>query len=328
MKKIIASILCLILCTAMVLSAVAETPSVAVVVAGSLGDESFYDSSNEGAVKLHEDFGTVYTVIECRENGSLYESSLYDAAESYDIICAVGWQFCDFLVPGSGVLAEYPDKKFLFIDNDCENAPENLMPVVYSQNEGSFLAGYIAASLSQTGKIGVVGGEDSPTINDFIVGYEAGAKYYNPDIEVMKNYVNSFEDPAGGKEKARALYDAGCDVVFQVAGSSGEGVFKAAAEVGKYAIGVDGDQKYINPDVIVCSMMKLVGKSIYDVVSDPDTYWKGGQTWHADMATGYIDVVYGTEDMVQQVSDETKAEVVVLKEKIINGEIVVPTALN
>ena len=325
MKKLIASLLALMmLLTAF--SALAETPSVAIVVAGTLGDRSFYDSAKEGIDQLEADFGTVTKVIECKEDASMYENGLFEAADACDIIAAVGWQFWDVLEAGE-ILEAYPDKKFLFIDNGLEGVGDNLMSITYAQNEGSFLVGYIAAKLSKTGKVGAVGGQDSDTINDFLVGYEAGAKYANPDVEVIKpQYANDFEDPAKGKECALALYSLGCDIVYQVAGKTGEGVFEAAKETGNLAIGVDGDQKYINPDVIVASMVKRVGKSIYDVVSDTDAYFKPGEIWNANMATGYIDVVYGTEDMTQQVSDELKAEVEEIKAKIISGEITVPTA--
>lgn len=328
MKKLVSLILAAILCLSLaVVPAMAEPPSVCIVVAGSFGDRSFYDSAKEGIDALSNDLGTVTSSIECKEQ-NIYETSLCEAAENYDIVAAVGWQFGDALADPDLVLNVFPDVKFLFIDNDLEpGMPENVMPVVYAQNEGSFLVGYIAAKLSATGKIGAVGGEDSVTINDFLVGYEAGAKYANPDVVVETIYANDFEDPAMGKECAMALYNRGCDIVYQVAGKTGEGVFQAAAEMGKYAIGVDGDQKYINPDVIICSMVKRVGLSIYDVVADTDKVFTPGQTWRADMASGYIDVVYGTDDMPQQVSDELKAEVEVLKQKIIDGEIVVPTAL-
>ena len=329
MKKFVAFLLSLVMVLSVaVVPAVAEgTPSIAIVVAGTLGDRSFYDSANEGAVALAADLGTQYTVIECKEDASLYESALYDAADQYDIVAAVGWQFWDALAD-STVLADYPDNKFLFIDNGLDGVGENLMSVVYKQNEGSFLAGYIAAKLSKTGKVGAVGGENSDTINDFFVGYEAGAKYANEAVEVTFQYANDFEDPAKGKECALALYSAGCDIVFQVAGKTGEGVFEAAAETGKLAIGVDGDQKYINPDVIICSMVKKVGQSIYDVVANVGEMFVGGTIWNADMATGYIDVVYGTDDMTQQVPDELKSEVETLKAAIVAGEIEVPTALN
>ena len=328
MKKILAVTLTLALCISMLaVPAMAEektTPSICIVVAGGLGDRSFYDSANEGIEQLKADYGTEIRVIECKEDASLYESSLIDAAEVSDVIAAVGWQFWDSL---PGVIEAFPDKQFLFIDNAIDGSFENGMSILYAQNEGSFLVGYIAAKLTKTGKIGVVGGEDSATINDFIVGYEAGAAYANPDITVEKQYANGFEDPANGKECALALYGMGCDIVFQVAGKTGEGVFEAAAETGNYAIGVDGDQKYINPDVIICSMVKKVGKSIYDTVADMENYFKGGEIWEADMATGYIDVVYGDDTMPQQVSDELKAEVEAQKEKIISGEIEVPTTL-
>lgn len=333
MKKLVALILSLALCLSLVsVSALAETaaPSVAIVVAGTLGDRSFYDSANEGLQQLVADKGVTAKVIECKEDGSLYESNLVAAAESCDIVVPVGWQFWDALwgTDGTdGVVADFPDTKFIFIDNGMDGAGDNLMSIVYAQNQGSFLVGYIAAKMSKTGKIGVVGGQDSDTINDFIVGYEAGAKYVSADISVEKKYTEDFEDPSKGKEAALALYGAGCDIVFAVAGKTGEGVFEAAAETGNFAIGVDSDQKYINPDVILCSMVKQVGKSIYDTVADMDANFKGGQIWTADMATGYIDVAYGDDTMTQQVSDELKAEVEDLKAKIVSGEIEVPTAL-
>ncbi|MBQ8654240.1 MAG: BMP family ABC transporter substrate-binding protein [Clostridia bacterium] len=327
MKKLLSLMLALALClSAMIVPALAESDlAVAVVVAGTLGDRGFYDSSVEGLNQLVGDHGVASKVFECKEDASLYESSLYDAADTCNVVIAVGWQFWDYLATAC---AEYPEVKFIFIDNGLDGVGDNLMSIIYAQNEGSFLVGYIAAKLSKTGKIGVVGGEDAATINDFIVGYEAGAKYANPDVVVERQYAQTYEDPAKGKECALALYDGGCDIVFAVAGKTGEGVFEAAAETGNYAIGVDSDQKYINPDVILCSMVKQVGKSIYDVVADLDGKYQPGKIWTADMETGYIDVAYGTDDMVQQVSPELKAEVEALKAKIISGEIEVPTALN
>lgn len=327
MKKILALLLLCALLLPMTAATADNTPSICIVVAGTLGDRSFYDSANEGVERLAKEFGTVIGVIECKEDASLFENALYDAASRYDIIAAVGWQFYDALSDPRGVLGAYPDKKFIFIDNALEDEiPANLMCITYTQNEGSFLAGYIAASLSATGTIGVVGGENSDTINDFIVGYEAGAKYANENVNVLRQYANTYEDPARGKECALALYSQKADIVFAVAGKTGEGVFDAAREVNKLAIGVDGDQKFIDPDRIICSMVKKVGLSIYDVVRDPDTYFKGGEVWSADMATGYIDVVYGEEGMPQQVSDALKAEVEKIKQAIIDKEIVVPSA--
>lgn len=297
--------------------------SVAVVVAGGLGDRSFYDSAKAGLDRLVADYDIEGKVIECKQDASMYQQQLINAAETCDFVVAVGWEFADGLI---AVAPELPDTKFIYVDETVENV-SNIYNIKYAQNEGSFLVGYIAAKLSQTGKVGAVGGADGATINDFIAGYKQGALYANPACIVEVNYAEDYEDPAKGKECALTLFGKGCDIVFQIAGKTGEGVFEAAAEQGKYAIGVDSDQKYINPDVIVCSMIKKVGDSIYDTVAafiNEDT-WKGGTTWVAGMESGLIDVGYGEEGSTQQISAELKAEVEALKQKIISGEITVDT---
>ena len=327
MKKLLGLILVIAMVLSMGLSATAEEGlKVAVVLSGATGDRSFYDSANEGLQALvASDLGIQGTLIECKNDASMFTTNLIAAAEDNDIVIAVGWEFWDAL---SEYAPQLPDTKFIFIDNGLDGVGDNLMSITYAQNEGSFLVGYIAGKLTETGKIGAVGGEDSETINDFIVGYEAGAKYAREDVEVQVQYAGTYDDPAKGKELALALYDGGCDIVFQVASRTGEGVFEAAAERGLYAIGVDSDQKYINPDVILCSMIKRVNSSIEQAVTAyaQDGTWMGGQIWVADMSTGLIDVGYGDDTMTQQVSDELKAEVEQIKAQIISGEIVVPTA--
>lgn len=331
MKKLISLMLVVAMALAMGLTACSKVTNaeedlkVAVVLAGATGDRSFYDSANEGLQALEAAGGVQGTLIECQNDASMFTTNLISAAESNDVVVAVGWEFWDVLAECAPQL---PDTKFIFVDNGLDGVGDNLLSITYAQNEGSFLVGYIAGKLTTTGKIGAVGGEDSETINDFIVGYEAGAKYADPDVQVQTRYANTYEDPAKGKELALALYDGGCDIVFQVASRTGEGVFEAAAERGLLAIGVDSDQKYINPDVIICSMVKEVGLSIEQSVSAllADGTWHGGEIWVADMSTGLIDVGYGDDTMTQQVSDELKAEVEQIKAGIIAGEIEVPTA--
>ena len=326
MKKLLSLVLVLMLAlSAFAVASAEETLKVAVVLSGATGDRSFYDSANEGLQALVDAGKVEGTLIECKNDASMFTTNLISAAEDNDVVIAVGWEFWD-------ALAEYapqlPNTKFIFIDNGLDGVGDNLMSITYAQNEGSYLVGYIAGKLTQSNVIGAVGGEDSETINDFIVGYEAGAKLANPDVEVQVQYAGTYDDPAKGKELALALNDAGCDIIFQVASRTGEGVFEAAAEKGFYAIGVDSDQKYINPDVIICSMIKQVGLSIETVITDliDNGEWKGGQIWVADMSTGLVDVGYGDDSMTQQVSDELKAEVEDIKQQIISGDIEVPTA--
>ena len=147
------------------------------------------------------------------------------------------------------------------------------------------------------------------------------------NIKVEYNYTNDYDDPAKGKECAKALHDKGADVIFQIASKAGDGVFESAQEGNFYAIGVDSDQKYINPDVIICSMKKEVGKSIYDAVakylSGDKSLW--GTTWVANLADGYVGIGYGDLGAPQQIGSELKAEVEDLVNKITSGEIKVNT---
>ncbi len=330
MKKMLA----VVLCFAMLLSLAAcggeakpaqsgeKNLTLALVVAGNFGDRSFYDSSNEGVTRLEKE-GVTVKRVEC--GNADHTQQIYNAADAADIVVLVGWEFWDV----EAVAPEYPDKKFIWIDNATGAPVANVLNITYAQNEGSFLAGYVAAKLSETGVIGAMGGMDDATINDFIVGYKQGALYANPDVQVEVIYSNTYDDPAVGKECALALNEKGADVVFQIASKCGDGVFEAAQEEGFYAIGVDSDQKYIAPEVIVCSMRKNVGDSIYDAVKkymeEGDDCQLFGTTMVANMAEGYVGLSYGEEGAIQQVSDEIKAEVEELMKKIVSGEIVVDT---
>ena len=333
MKKTIS----LLLVFAMILSAFAltgcskdngegEELTVSIVVSSAFGDKSFNDSAKEGADKLAQDYGVKIKTIECQEEN--FKQYMVQAAEESDIVVPVGWQFYE--IPE--VAKEYPDKKFIWVDNEAEGIADlpNVLCITYAQNEGSFLAGYIAAKMSQSGVVGAVGGEQNTTIDDFIVGYRQGALYANPDIKVVTNYANTYEDPAKGKECALALHNQGADVIFQIAGNTGNGVFAAAQEAGFYAIGVDQDQKISAPEYdkqIICSMKKEVGLSIYDTIKTfiEEEKWEGARVWTADMATGYVSIAYGNEDSEQQISDAIKSEVEEIAGKIVSGDIVVDT---
>ncbi|MCC8067498.1 MAG: BMP family ABC transporter substrate-binding protein [Clostridiales bacterium] len=305
-------------------SAEEDTVNVYIVVSSTFGDRSFNDSAKEGGDLLAEEYENIeVSTIEC--NNENFDAQMQNAADVGDIVVCVGWEFYNV----ETIALDYPDVYWIWVDNETSAPVENILNITYAQNEGSFLAGYIAASMSESGVIGAVGGEDSDTINDFVVGYEQGAQYYADEngssIEVTVNYTNDYDDPAKGKECALALNDEGADVIFQIASKAGDGVFEAAQEREFWAIGVDCDQKYIADDVIICSMKKEVGNSIYEAVVD---YMEGdlslwGTTWAADLATGYVGIGYGEEDSTQQVSDETKAKVEELTEMIVSGEIVV-----
>lgn len=265
------------------------------VVNGVLGDKSFFDSGQRGVERAMDEFDVDVNTIELGIDPANWETGLDDAmanVDDYDILIVGTFQMNEFLSRRAHL---YPDKVFIMFDaaaayddpSVCIDGCQNVYSVIYKQNEGSFLAGIYAAAMTISGLegfndapiIGTVGGQDIPVINDFIVGYEQGACLVNPETQVLVQYAGGWNDPARGKEIALAMYEQGADIVFQVAGGTGEGVFEAAAERGRFAIGVDSDQALIIQETsperaerILTSMMKNVDNSIFRAI---DLYLQG-----------------------------------------------------
>lgn len=267
-----------------------EPLKITLVVNGVLGDKSFFDSAQRGMDRLiDEGYNVEVNTIELGIDPANWESGLADAmadTENYDLLIVGTFQMGEFLATRVHL---YPDKYFIMYDDSvqydnpdlCVEGCTNVYSVTYAQNEGSFLAGVYAAAITRSELeganadhiIGAIGGQDIPVINDFIVGYEQGACLVNPDSQVLVQYAGGWNDPAKGKEIALAMYEQKADIIFQIAGGTGVGVFEAAQEQGKYAIGVDSDQALIieetNPEQaqrVLTSMMKNVDNSLFRAV--------------------------------------------------------------
>jgi basic membrane protein A and related proteins len=177
------------------------------------------------------------------------------------------------------VAKQYPAVKFTVIDAIVDLP--NVQSIVYREHEGSFLVGMLAAMTSQSGKIGFVGGMDIPLIRKFALGYEEGARFANPKIEVLQNMTGTtpaaWADPTRGAELARSQFDRGVDVVFAAAGTTGLGVLQAAKDAGKFSIGVDSNQNYLHPGSVLTSMVKRVDNAVYTAFKTArDGTWKPG----------------------------------------------------
>jgi basic membrane protein A len=146
----------------------------------------------------------------------------------------------------------------------------NVQSVLFKEQEGSFLVGMIAALTSKTGKVGFIGGMDIPLIRKFQCGYEQGVRYANPKAEVFVNMVGTtgaaWSDPARGAELARSQFAKGADVIFAAAGGTGMGIYQAARDAGKYAIGVDSNQNHLQPGTMLTSMIKRVEVAVYQAL--------------------------------------------------------------
>lgn len=333
MSKFFSLLLILTFVLSLAPMALAQEPlKVGLVLAGGLGDRSFYDSSNAGVERAGEELGVEYKVFECRNDPTLIKDQMVAASEYANVVVAVGFEFYDVV---QEMAAAFPEIDYIYVDNAIAGI-DNLITISYAENQGSFLAGALAAKMTTDTSlegmnpekvVGMVGGQDIEVIRNFEAGYRAGAEYVDPEVKVEVLYAQDFEDPAKGKENATTLYSMGADIVFQVAGKTGEGVFEAAKELGKYAIGVDSDQRYIDPEHILASMIKEVGTSIFDTIGKIQ---KGevarGEVSVYSLAENGVGLSYGDDTMAQLVSDEIKAELDDIKTKILNGEIEVPTA--
>ena len=245
---------------------------------GYLGDLAWYDCSAAGMKAIEEKYGDeVETkIIEMTTDQSKYDSIIEDTLnEDWDVVVAGSWTMLEYI---EAAAEDYPDTEFWFFDEPLEGY-DNVYSMSYSANEGSFLAGMAAASASDTGVIGFIGGADSTVVNDSLVGYLEGAAYVNPDVKAVVSYTGNWDDSAKGKELASAQYNAGADIIFQLASNAGVGVFEAAKETGKLAIGSDTDQSQIfkesDPEkakVILTSSLKRVDVSLLNAY---ETYKAG-----------------------------------------------------
>ncbi len=238
-----------------------------VLSVGGLGDKSFNDSAYEGLKRAEKELGIegVYGQPEQMAEDEKYLRQY--AVQGMDLVIAVGFLMKDAL---GQVSAEFPDSRFAIIDAVVDQP--NVASLVFSEHEGSFLVGAIAGLKTKTGIIGFIGGMDIPLIHKFEVGYTEGAEYVRPGIEVLSAYAGSgpeaFHDPVKGKSLALSQFNRGADIIFQAAGSTGNGVIDAAVEKGLYAIGVDANQNYMAPGHVLTSMVKRVDVAVFEIIRE------------------------------------------------------------
>ena len=318
------------------------------VINGTLGDKSFFDSAQRGMDAIADEYDIETDTVELGIDPANWEPGLLDVmsdTDSYDILIAGTFQMIDFMAANAH---NYPDKLFMFYDapmpydnaDVCVEGCSNVYSMTYAQNQGSFLAGVYAAAVTMSGidgtndapTIGAVGGQQIPVIDDFIVGYEQGACLVNPDTVSIVQYAGSWNDPARGKEITLAMYEQGADIVFQIAGGTGVGVFEAAHEQERFAIGVDSDQAVIvaetDPDQaerILTSMMKNVDNSIFRAVT---LHLEGELPYGSSESLGIPEGGVGlakNEFYDMATSDDIKAMVEAAEAAVVNGDIDVQT---
>ncbi|MFC2969306.1 BMP family lipoprotein [Acidimangrovimonas pyrenivorans] len=233
---------------------------------GGKYDKSFNEAAFHGAERWAKETGKKYRELEMQSEAQR-EQALRRLAESgANPVVMTGFAFGDVL---NKVAPDYPDTKFAIIDM-VVNQP-NVESIVFTEEQGSYLVGMMAAMASKTGTVGFVGGMDIPLIRKFACGYVQGVKAVNPDAKVIQNMTGTtpaaWNDPVKGGELAKAQISQGADVIYAAAGGTGIGVLQAAADANILSIGVDSNQNYLHPGQVLTSMTKRVDNAVYAAFS-------------------------------------------------------------
>ncbi len=296
----------------------AKTVRIALVTdTGGINDQSFNASAWQGMEKARDELGAEIKYFESKTDAD-YEPNLVTAVDDgYDLIIAVGWMMADQL---SEVAAEYPEQKFAIIDNG--SVGDNVVGINFATEQCSYLVGVIAATMTETKNVGFVVGMVSPLMDTFGVGYYAGVLDTCPDCTIQEFNANSYGDVAGGKAAALNMFTNGADVVYHAAGGTGLGVIEAAAEQGKYAIGVDQDQAALGlgEGHVLTAALKNVGNAVYALAEDlvAGNFAAGDKMY--DLKTGAVDYASSEANVL---SDAAKEAAEAAKAAILAGDIVV-----
>lgn len=290
---------------------------------GGLGDKNFNDMAYDGITRAEEELGIEFDYAEPEAISDFvsYGRQFAETGE-YDLLIGIGADMEEAMVE---VAAEFPDQKITVVDSSSDL--EEISSIQTEWSEQTFLAGVIAGlgTLSDmeyandANVIGVILGQDQPGLREGVVGFTAGAKYVNPDVEVLEGVVGAFNDPGRAKEVALTMYNKEADFIQCIAGAGGLGIFSAAKETGAYAFGVGSNQNSEEPDYIPASSIRDVSSMVYNEVQKViDGTWEPG-LHISGMKEGAVDCV--TEGSNVVLPEEIQTAVEEIKGQIQSGEL-------
>jgi len=289
---------------------------------GGKDDKSFNSAAYAGAMKAKKELGIDLKYVEATDTNAIENLQRAFAHKGFDLVISIGFAQMESL---KKVSAQFPNTKFAIVDGEVK-AP-NVRSLLFEEQEGSFVVGALAEMKSKSNTVGFIGGMEIPLIRRFEMGFEAGAKYINPKAKVVQNYVGvsgeAWNNPTKAKELALSQYASGVEVIFVAAGASGSGVFDAAEDQKKFAIGVDSNQDYIKPGFILTSMTKGVDVAVYDTIKDAQAGHFSGGVVHFGLKEHGVDYSLD-KDNEKLITPEMKKKADDIKNRIIAGKIQVP----
>jgi basic membrane protein A and related proteins len=320
MKTILAGLAAATLLSAGAAFAAEINPAV-VYDRGGKTDRSFNEAAYNGAERYKSETGTEYRDFEIQDDAQREQGLRRFARDGHSPIFAIGF---GHQAAVEAVAPEFPETQFVIIDAVIDQP--NVRSITFKEEEGSYLVGMLAAMKSETGTIGFVGGQDVPLIGKFACGYVGGAKAANADIRVIQNTTGTtgeaWNDPVRGGELARSQIDQGADVIFHAAGGTGTGVLQAAADAGKFGIGVDSNQNMLHPGSVLTSMVKRVDNAVYATLEEAaNDAWTPG---HVVLGLAEDGVAYAVDENNEALLTPEMTEAAeAAKAQIVAGETVV-----
>jgi len=284
---------------------------------GGLNDRSFNHLAYVGLQNAQKKLGVQGDVIQSNSNSDYVPNLQTAAAHGDKLVIAVG-----FLMESAveKVAAAYPNTQFAIIDSGPAKPIPNLKSLLFHEQDGGYMAGYLAGLVTKTNVVSTVGGQKIPPVDHYIAGFIAGAKAANPQVKELNAYSQSFTNQAACKELALNQISQHSDVVFQVAGGCGLGALSAAKEKGVWGVGVDADQSYLGP-FILTSAVKKVDVAVFDTIKQITSgTFKGGTTDFFTAQNGGAGI--GAISSKVPAADVTKLEAI--QKKVESGAIVPP----
>ncbi|MEX0348739.1 MAG: BMP family protein [Paracoccaceae bacterium] len=284
---------------------------------GGKFDKSFNEAAYNGAERWSEETGGKYLEIELQSEAQREQALRRFAEAGANPVITTGFAMS---APLGEVAPDYPDTKFVTIDGWVDQP--NVLNIGFTEHEGSYLVGMMAAQASESGTVGFIGGMDVPLIRKFACGYAQGVKAANPDATVIANMTgttpSAWNDPVKGSELTKAQISQGADVVYAAAGGTGVGVLQTAADEGILSIGVDSNQNHLHPGKVLTSMLKRVDVAVYNVMKAGDAMEPGVLV--LDLSADGVG--YAMDDNnAELVNADMQSSVEDAKAKIIAGEI-------
>ena len=292
---------------------------VAILVSGPVNDSGWNAAAYQGLKDIEEKFGFETAYTENVQVADIEAAYIDYASQGYDLVIGHGFEFGE---PAVRVGERYPETKFVAIESNVQS--ENVASYRLACKEAGYLMGVLAASMANTGRLGIIGGVEQPSIVQVLEAYKLGAKSVNSEIEVYDIYVGTFTDVAKGKEAAMAMIDKGADVLSHCANQAGTGLIKAAEAKGLMSTGDSIDQNSLAPDTIMSSTIYNVPALVVNAAERLKNGTFEGGVFELGMKEGVIDIA-PYHAFEEQIPEDVKAHIADLKQQIMNGTLVVPS---